>query len=89
MFKYIYALIFFFNIFNTMSQAIEKPNHHIIDDKGNTISFRNPKGSPQRDSSFNWSFKVFNQEKKKLNMNFSPNHVVNKKEVLELSLIHI
>ena len=69
MFKYIYVIIFFFNLFNTMSQAIEKPYHHITDNKGNTISFRNPEGSPQRDSSFNWSFKVFNEEKKKLSIN--------------------
>ena len=61
MFKYVYLLIFFFNILNTMSQAAEKPYHHITDEKGNTISFRNPEGSPKRDSSFNWSFKVFNE----------------------------
>ena len=66
-----------------MSQAIEKPYHHITDNKGNTISFRNPEGSPQRDSSFNWSFKVFNEEKKKLSLNIPSDHVINKKEVLE------
>ena len=48
-----------------MSHSIDKPYHHITDDKGNTISFRNPEGSPQRDPSFNWSFKIFNEEKKK------------------------
>ena len=81
MFKYIYALIFFFNIFNTMSQAIEKPYHHITDDKGNTISFRNPEGSPKiEDFSFKWSFKVFNEEKKKINTDVPPGHVINKKK---------
>ena len=84
MFKYIYVLIFFFNIFITMAEAIEKPFHHITDDKGNTISFRNPEGSPERDSSFNWSFKVFNEEKRKLNMDIPLDHVINKKDVLEL-----
>ncbi len=58
MFKYIITLIFFLSIFITMSQAIEKPYHHITDDKGNTISFRNPKGSPMRDMKFNWSYKI-------------------------------
>ena len=29
MFKYIFALIFFLNTFNTMAQSIEKPYHHI------------------------------------------------------------
>jgi len=66
-----------------MSQAIEKPYHHITDEKGNTISFRNPEGSPKRDSSFNWSFKVFNEEKKKISTEVPPDHVMDKNEVLE------
>ena len=66
MFKYLIALLFYSFTFYAMSSSLEKPYHHITDDKGNTISFRNPEGSPQRDSSFNWSFKVFNEEKKRL-----------------------
>ena len=66
-----------------MTQAIEKPYHHITDNKGNTVSFRNPEGSPQRDSSFNWSFKVFNEEKRKININVPPDHIIDTKEVLE------
>ena len=54
------------------------PYHHLPDG-----TFRNPEGSPVRDSSFNWSFKIFNQEKKKLNMSIPAEHVINKKEVLE------
>ena len=38
----------------------KKPYHHLPDG-----TFRNPEGSPQRDPSFNWSFKIFNKEKKK------------------------
>ena len=52
--------------------------HHLSDG-----TFRNPEGSPQRDPSFNWSFKIFNKEKKKLNMDVPTEHVTNKKEVLE------
>ena len=37
------------------------PYHHLPDG-----TFRNPEGSPVRDSSFNWSFKVFKEEKKNL-----------------------
>jgi len=70
--KYLIAIVFFFNIFITMSHSIDKPYHHITDDKGNTISFRNPEGSPQRDPSFNWSFKIFNEEKKSLILMFLP-----------------
>ena len=54
------------------------PYHHLPDG-----TFRNPEGSPQRDPNFNWSFKIFNEEKKKLNINVPPDHVINKKEVLE------
>ena len=54
------------------------PYHHLPDG-----TFRNPEGSPVRDSSFNWSFKIFNKEKKKLNMSVPSDHVINKKEVLK------
>ena len=71
-------LIIFF-VYNNISIAMEnKPYHHLPDG-----TFRNPEGSPQRNSSFNWSFKVFNQEKKKLNMEVPKDHVVNKKLLLE------
>ena len=55
----------------------KKPYHHLSDG-----SFRNPKGSPERDSNFKWSFKIFNKEKKKLNMNIPKGYVVKKEKVL-------
>ena len=55
----------------------KKPYHHLSDG-----SFRNPKGSPERDSNFKWSFKIFNKEKKKLDMNIPKDHVIEKKIVL-------
>jgi L-ascorbate metabolism protein UlaG (beta-lactamase superfamily) len=56
-----------------------KPFHHLPDG-----TFRNPEGSPKiEDFGFNWSFKVFNEEKKKININVPPDHVINKKEVLK------
>ena len=68
-----------FFIYNSSVFAMEKkPFHHLPDG-----TFRNPEGSPQRDSSFNWSFKVFNEEKKKLIINIPDDHVVDKKNVLE------
>ena len=54
-----------------------KPFHHLFDG-----TFRNPEGSPQRDPSFNWSFKIFNKEKKKLNMIVPQDHVIDKEKVL-------
>ena len=54
-----------------------KPYHHLKDG-----TFRNPEGSPIRDSSFNWSFKIFNEEKKKLDITVPDYHVVSKLDVL-------
>jgi len=56
-----------------------KPYHHLPDG-----TFRNPEGSPRiEDFGFNWSFKVFNKEKKKINTDVPTNHIINKKKVLE------
>ena len=66
--------IFFYNC---LSIAMEKPYHHLPDG-----TFRNPEGSPQRDPNVKWSYKIFNQEKKKLNMTVPKEHVVEKEKVL-------
>ena len=55
----------------------KKPYHHLVDG-----SFRNPKGSPERDSNFKWSFKIFNKEKKKLDMSIPKRYLVEKEKVL-------
>ena len=63
---------------NCVSIAMEKkPYHHLPDG-----TFRNPKGSPKRSENFKWSFKIYNQEKKKLNMTVPEDHVVSKEKVL-------
>ena len=65
----------FFN--NCLSIAMEKPYHHLSNG-----TFRNPEGSPKRDPNVKWSFKIFNQEKKKLDMTVPKEHVVEKEKVL-------
>ena len=55
----------------------KKPYHHLPDG-----SFRNPEGSPERNSNFKWSFKIFNKEKKKLDMSIPKEHVIEKPKVL-------
>ena len=54
-----------------------KPYHHLVDG-----SFRNPEGSPKADPNIRWSFKIFNKEKKKLDMTVPKEHVIEKKKVL-------
>ena len=66
--------IFFYNC---LSIAMEKPYHHLPDG-----TFRNPEGSPKRDPNVKWSYKIFNQEKKKLDMTVPKEHVVEKEKVL-------
>ena len=56
----------------------KKPYHHLPDG-----TFRNPKGSPtSRTSSGKFSYRDFNQEKKKLDMTVPKEHVINKQKVL-------
>ena len=45
-------------------------------------TFRNPEGSPERNSNFKWSFRIFNEKKKKLDMTVPQEHVVEKAKVL-------
>ena len=76
--KFIITLLII-SVYPINSYSMEKkPYHHLPDG-----TFINPAGSPQFDSSFNWSFKIFNEEKKKLNMDVPPYHTINKNEVLE------
>ena len=64
--------------YNHIGSAMEKkPYHHLPDG-----TFRNPEGSPKRDANFRWSYKIFNQEKKKLDMTVPKEHVIDKEKVL-------
>jgi len=55
----------------------KKPYHHLPDG-----TFRNPEGSPERNSNFKWSFRIYNKEKKKIDMTVPEDHVVEKTKVL-------
>jgi len=58
--------------------AMEKrPYHHLPDG-----TFRNPEGSPERTSNMKWSYKVFNEERKKIKIEFPKDHVVPREKVL-------
>ena len=68
---YLLFIIFLFNNINLV--MAEKPYHHLQDG-----TFRNPEGSPKRDPNIKWSYKIFNKEKKKLDMTVPKNHVIDK-----------
>ncbi|MDC0043314.1 MBL fold metallo-hydrolase [Candidatus Pelagibacter sp.] len=77
MFKFISFLILIF-IYNSLTIAMDnKPYHHLSDG-----TFRNPEGSPVRSDKVKWSYRQFNQEKKKLDMSVPQEHLVDKKTVL-------
>ncbi len=52
-------IILFFNI--ELVAMEKRPYHHLAD-----WTFRNPEGSPERDPSLKWSYKIFNEERKKI-----------------------
>ena len=54
---FLFILFFSFELI-----AMEKrPYHHLPDG-----TFRNPEGSPERDPNVKWSYKIFNEERKKI-----------------------
>ncbi len=76
------VLLFYLSLFiityNDIVLTMEKkPYHHLPDG-----TFQNPKGSPERDPNLKWSFKIFNQEKKKLDMTVPKDHILEKEKVL-------
>ena len=77
-----FKFIIFFSIYiflNTNLYSMEKkPYHHLPDG-----TFRNPEGSPKRDTNVKWSYKIFNQERKKIKIEFPSSHVVPREKVLE------
>ncbi len=77
--KRLSSFIFLFLFFNTLALSMnDKPYHHLPDG-----TFRNPEGSPKRDPNIKWSYKVFNNERKKIKINFPKDHVVPSAEVLK------
>ena len=69
------TLIFFSNNLGTMEK---KPYHHLPDG-----TFRNPEGSPKRDPNLKWSYKIFNEERKKIKIELPDDHIVPREKVLE------
>ena len=78
MFKYVilFSISFFF-VTNLYSME-KKPYHHLPDG-----TFRNPEGSPKRDSNVKWSYKIFNAERKKIKIDFPEDHIVPRDKVLK------
>ena len=69
--------------FNIKLLAMEqKPYHHIYKN-GKLFAFKNQKGGRERDPNFKWNWKVFREEKKKLKINYPPEHIIDKQIVLK------
>ena len=77
----IFSIFFFF--FNSNLVAMDqKPYHHIYKD-GKLFAFRNLEGGPKRDPNFKWNWKLFREEKKKLKIDYPPEHVIDRQIVLK------
>ena len=68
--------ILFFNI--ELIAMDKQPYHHLPDG-----TFRNPEGSPERDPNAKWSYKIFNEELKKVKIEIPKDHVIPRVKVLE------
>ena len=75
--RFIFIVITFLVITPLYSME-NKPYHHNKDG-----TFRNPEGSPKRDSNVKWSYKIFNAERKKIKIEFPEDHVVPRDQVLK------
>ena len=78
MFKYV--ILFSISVFfvTNLYSMEKKPYHHLPDG-----TFRNPEGSPKRDSNVKWSYKIFNAERKKIKINFPEDLIVPRDKVLK------
>tara|TARA_A100001011_G_scaffold400094_1_gene512297 strand:+ start:4091 stop:5146 length:1056 start_codon:yes stop_codon:yes gene_type:complete len=78
--KKFFLFLFIIFTYTTIGNSMDKklPFHHLEDG-----TFRNPEGSPKRDSNIKWSYKIFNEERKKIKINFPEDHVVPREEVLK------
>ena len=78
MFKYV--ILFSISVFfvTNLYSMEKKPYHHLPDG-----TFRNPEGSPKRDSNVKWSYKIFNAERKKIKINFPEDHIVPRDKVIK------
>ena len=78
MFKYV--ILFSISVFfvTDLYSMEKKPYHHLPDG-----TFRNPEGSPKRDSNVKWSYKIFNAERKKIKIDFPEDHIVPRDKVLK------
>jgi L-ascorbate metabolism protein UlaG (beta-lactamase superfamily) len=74
--NFIYFLVL--NILISVNVMAQKPYHHLADG-----TFRNPEGSPKRDPNIKWSYKIFNDERKKIKINFPQDHVVPRSKVIK------
>ena len=77
MFKFIFFISIYIFISTNLLSMEKKPYHHLSDG-----TFRTPEGSPKRDSNIKWSYKIFNEERKKIKIDFPADHIVPREKVL-------
>jgi N-acyl-phosphatidylethanolamine-hydrolysing phospholipase D len=76
--KKIIFIIATFIVISLLNSMENKPYHHNSDG-----TFRNPEGSPTKTATGKFSYKTFNEERKKIKIEFPSNHVVPREKVLD------
>ena len=74
---FLLSILIFFSINLNSIGMKNKPYHHLEDGK-----FRNPEGSPERDPNIKWSYKIFNEERKKIKIEIPEDHIIPRDQVL-------
>ena len=74
---FLLSILIFFSINLKSISMKNKPYHHLEDGK-----FRNPEGSPERDPNIKWSYKIFNEERKKIKIEIPEDHIIPRDQVL-------
>ena len=78
MLRVISLFLLFFLINTNLMPINKKPYHHLANG-----TFKNPEGSPERDPNVKWSYKIFNEEREKIKIDFPKDHVIPRNEVLK------
>ena len=76
--KFLFFILIFFVYKSQLMSSENKPFHHLPNG-----AFQNPEGSPIRNEKIKWSYKIFNKEKKKLDLTLPKNFSIDNNDVIK------
>ena len=84
-FLILFILLISFNSLSNSSSAMDKkhPYHHVYDEKGKFVAFRNGPGVPEWNKNRKWPRRKFNEERKKVKVQIPKDFVIKREDVLK------